>query len=37
MVQWYPGHIAKAEKALREQLSAVDMVLEVGQTAGQHG
>ncbi len=36
MVQWYPGHIAKAEKALREQLSAVDMVLEVGQTAGQH-
>lgn len=30
MVQWYPGHIAKAEKALREQLSAVDMVLEVG-------
>lgn len=29
MVQWYPGHIAKAEKALREQLSAVDMVLEV--------
>lgn len=29
MVQWYPGHIAKAEQELREQLKAVDMVLEV--------
>jgi ribosome biogenesis GTPase A len=28
-VQWYPGHIAKAERNLREQLKAVDMVLEV--------
>lgn len=29
MVQWYPGHIAKAEKELKEQLRAVDIVLEV--------
>jgi ribosome biogenesis GTPase A len=29
MVQWYPGHIAKAERALKEQLKAVDIVLEV--------
>ncbi|MFM7470562.1 MAG: ribosome biogenesis GTPase YlqF, partial [Nodosilinea sp.] len=28
-IQWYPGHIAKAEKALMEQLSRVDVVLEV--------
>ncbi len=28
-IQWYPGHIAKAEKALREQLKLVDVVLEV--------
>lgn len=29
MVQWYPGHIAKAEKNLKDQLKAVDIVLEV--------
>ena len=29
LVQWYPGHIARAEKALREQLKAVDAVVEV--------
>lgn len=29
MVQWYPGHIAKAERDLKEQLKAVDIVLEV--------
>ncbi len=28
-IQWYPGHIAKAEKELREQLKRVDVVLEV--------
>ena len=28
-IHWYPGHIAKAEKALREKLSLVDVVLEV--------
>lgn len=28
-IQWYPGHIAKAEKALLEQLKRVDVVLEV--------
>lgn len=29
LIQWYPGHISKAEKALREQLKLVDVVLEV--------
>jgi ribosome biogenesis GTPase A len=29
LIQWYPGHIAKAEKALREQLKRVDVVIEV--------
>ncbi|MGJ3254168.1 MAG: ribosome biogenesis GTPase YlqF [Elainellaceae cyanobacterium] len=28
-IQWYPGHIAKAEKQLLEQLKRVDVVLEV--------
>ena len=28
-IQWYPGHIAKAEKQLIEQLRKVDVVLEV--------
>lgn len=28
-IQWYPGHIAKAEKALITQLKRVDVVLEV--------
>lgn len=28
-MQWYPGHIARAEKLLREQLRAVDAVVEV--------
>lgn len=28
-IQWYPGHIAKAEKQLQEQLKKVDVVLEV--------
>jgi ribosome biogenesis GTPase A len=28
-IQWYPGHIAKAERALRDQLGRVDVVLEV--------
>ncbi|WP_008311063.1 ribosome biogenesis GTPase YlqF [Leptolyngbya sp. PCC 6406] len=28
-IQWYPGHIAKAEKALLDQLKRVDVVLEV--------
>ncbi len=28
-IQWYPGHIAKAEKQLKEQLKLVDVVLEV--------
>jgi len=29
MIQWYPGHIAKAERQLKEQLQRVDVVLEV--------
>ncbi|KXZ52643.1 hypothetical protein GPECTOR_9g688 [Gonium pectorale] len=29
MVQWYPGHIARAERQLKSQLSMVDVVLEV--------
>lgn len=28
-IQWYPGHIAKAERQLQEQLKRVDVVLEV--------
>jgi len=29
VVQWYPGHIAKAERQLQETLKAVDVVVEV--------
>lgn len=29
LIQWYPGHISKAEKELKEQLKRVDVVLEV--------
>jgi ribosome biogenesis GTPase A len=29
LIQWYPGHIAKAEKELEQQLRRVDVVLEV--------
>jgi hypothetical protein len=29
VVQWYPGHIAKAEQQLAETLKAVDVVVEV--------
>lgn len=29
MVQWYPGHIARAERQLQDQLKMVDVVLEV--------
>ncbi|QYX29789.1 ribosome biogenesis GTPase YlqF [Sphaerospermopsis torques-reginae] len=29
LIQWYPGHIAKAEKNLKEQLKRVDVILEV--------
>jgi ribosome biogenesis GTPase A len=28
-IQWYPGHIAKAERQLKEQLKRVDVILEV--------
>lgn len=29
LIQWYPGHIAKAERELKQQLKNVDVVLEV--------
>ncbi len=29
LIQWYPGHIAKAERELKKQLKNVDVVLEV--------
>ncbi|MEA5463210.1 ribosome biogenesis GTPase YlqF [Leptothoe sp. PORK10 BA2] len=28
-IQWYPGHIAKAERSLKEQLNRVDVVMEI--------
>ncbi|MBR6126693.1 ribosome biogenesis GTPase YlqF, partial [bacterium] len=28
-IHWYPGHIAKAERQLKEKLSLVDVILEV--------
>ena len=28
-IQWYPGHIAKAEQQLRRNLDKVDLVIEV--------
>jgi len=28
-IQWYPGHIAKAEKKLTEVINRVDLVIEV--------
>ncbi|CAI0449382.1 unnamed protein product [Linum tenue] len=28
-MQWYPGHIGKAEKELKEQLKLMDVVIEV--------
>jgi ribosome biogenesis GTPase A len=27
--QWYPGHIAKTEKELKEQLRLMDVVIEI--------
>ena len=29
IIQWYPGHIAKAEKQLNKSLEKVDIVIEV--------
>ncbi len=28
-IHWYPGHIAKAEKQLKEKLSQIDVILEI--------
>lgn len=30
IINWYPGHIAKAERELAEFLKKVDVVIEVG-------
>ena len=29
-IQWYPGHIAKAEQQLKRHLDKVDLVIEAG-------
>ena len=29
VIQWYPGHIAKAERALQESIKLVDVIIEV--------
>lgn len=31
-IHWYPGHIAKAERKLKEQLNLVDIVVEVADS-----
>ena len=28
-IHWYPGHIAKAQKQLKEKLNLVDVIIEV--------
>lgn len=28
-IHWYPGHIAKAERELKEKINQVDVILEV--------
>ncbi|QPG04229.1 ribosome biogenesis GTPase YlqF [Latilactobacillus sakei] len=28
-IQWYPGHMAKAQKKIKERLKAVDLILEI--------
>ena len=28
-IHWYPGHIAKAERELKEKLKQVDLILEI--------
>ncbi|KAK4376280.1 hypothetical protein RND71_006957 [Anisodus tanguticus] len=33
-VQWYPGHIAKTEKELKEQLKLMDVVIEMDSWLG---
>lgn len=29
ILQWYPGHIAKTERELKDQLKLMDVVIEV--------
>jgi hypothetical protein len=29
ILQWYPGHIAKAEKELKSQIKLMDVIIEV--------
>ena len=33
-VQWYPGHMTKAKRALSEKLKMIDMVIEVVDALG---
>ena len=28
-IQWYPGHIAKARREIKEHLSKIDIVIEI--------
>lgn len=28
-IQWYPGHMAKAQKQIKERLKLVDIILEI--------
>ena len=28
-VQWYPGHMAKAKRSIKESLNLVDLIIEV--------
>jgi len=29
MIQWYPGHMAKAKREIREKLRIIDIVVEL--------
>eukprot|EP00249_Psilotum_nudum_P010768 c22751_g1_i2 orf=415-1425(-) len=34
LVQWYPGHIAKSEKELKDRLKLIDVVIEIDSWIG---
>ena len=29
IIQWYPGHISKAERQLKEQIKNIDIIFEI--------
>ena len=29
LIQWFPGHMAKAQRLIKEQLKAIDVVVEL--------